>query len=185
MNGDYDILVATTIIETGIDIPNVNTLLIENADHMGLSTLYQLRGRVGRSNRIAYAYLMYHPDKSVDEKSQRSVWMLLRDLQNWDQVSKLLCVIYLFAVQGIFLVLLKGGFIDSVGFEMYSQLLEEAINKRQGKTQVRRKGMQSLIFRLMLTFLLTIFLTSAKKLKFISVFVKLRIRKTTRTFKMS
>ena len=55
MNGDYDILVATTIIETGIDIPNVNTLLIENADHMGLSTLYQLRGRVGRSNRIAYA----------------------------------------------------------------------------------------------------------------------------------
>ena len=71
LNGDYDILVATTIIETGIDIPNVNTLLIENADHMGLSTLYQLRGRVGRSNRIAYAYLMYHPDKVLTEVSEK------------------------------------------------------------------------------------------------------------------
>lgn len=98
MNGDYDILVATTIIETGIDIPNVNTLLIENADHMGLSTLYQLRGRVGRSNRIAYAYLMYHPDKVLTEVSEKRL-DAIKDLQNWDQVSKLLCVIYLFAVQ--------------------------------------------------------------------------------------
>ena len=57
IEGQYDILVTTTIIETGVDIPNANTLFIENADHMGLSTLYQLRGRVGRSNRIAYAYL--------------------------------------------------------------------------------------------------------------------------------
>lgn len=64
IEGEYDILVTTTIIETGVDIPNANTLFIENADHMGLSTLYQLRGRVGRSNRIAYAYLMYRPDKT-------------------------------------------------------------------------------------------------------------------------
>ena len=63
IEGQYDILVTTTIIETGVDIPNANTLFIENADHMGLSTLYQLRGRVGRSNRIAYAYLMYRPRK--------------------------------------------------------------------------------------------------------------------------
>ena len=70
INGEYDVLVTTTIIETGVDIPNANTLFIENADHMGLSTLYQLRGRVGRSNRIAYAYLMYRPDKSLTEVSE-------------------------------------------------------------------------------------------------------------------
>ena len=70
IEGEYDILVTTTIIETGVDIPNANTLFIENADHMGLSTLYQLRGRVGRSNRIAYAYLMYRPDKSLTEVSE-------------------------------------------------------------------------------------------------------------------
>lgn len=72
INGEYDVLVTTTIIETGVDIPNANTLFIENADHMGLSTLYQLRGRVGRSNRIAYAYLMYRPDKSLTEVSENA-----------------------------------------------------------------------------------------------------------------
>ena len=71
IEGEYDILVTTTIIETGVDIPNANTLFIENADHMGLSTLYQLRGRVGRSNRIAYAYLMYRPDKTLTEVSEK------------------------------------------------------------------------------------------------------------------
>ena len=64
INREYDVLVTTTIIETGVDIPNVNTLFVENADHMGLSRLYQLRGRVGRSNRVAFAYLMYEPQKS-------------------------------------------------------------------------------------------------------------------------
>ena len=73
IEGEYDILVTTTIIETGVDIPNANTLFIENADHMGLSTLYQLRGRVGRSNRIAYAYLMYRPDKSLTECSRKEI----------------------------------------------------------------------------------------------------------------
>ena len=71
INGEYDVLVTTTIIETGVDIPNANTLFIENADHMGLSTLYQLRGRVGRSNRIAYAYFMYRPDKTLTEVAEK------------------------------------------------------------------------------------------------------------------
>ena len=78
VNGEYDILVTTTIIETGVDIPNANTLFIENADHMGLSTLYQLRGRVGRSNRIAYAYLMYRPDKSLTEVSEKRLEAIKR-----------------------------------------------------------------------------------------------------------
>ena len=91
IEGEYDILVTTTIIETGVDIPNANTLFIENADHMGLSTLYQLRGRVGRSNRIAYAYLMYRPDKSLTEVSEKRLEAIKGFL-----VSKLLCVIYPF-----------------------------------------------------------------------------------------
>ena len=70
INGEYDVLVTTTIIETGVDIPNANTLFIENADHMGLSTLYQLRGRVEEVIEFAYAYLMYRPDKSLTEVSE-------------------------------------------------------------------------------------------------------------------
>ena len=67
INHEYDILICTTIIETGIDIPNANTLIILDADHFGLSQLYQIRGRVGRSNKIAYAYLMYSPSKMLNE----------------------------------------------------------------------------------------------------------------------
>src|SRR5699024_9042700 len=71
VQGEYDVLVTTTIIETGIDMPNVNTLLVEDADRMGLSQLYQLRGRVGRSNRIAYAYFMYEQNKILSEESEK------------------------------------------------------------------------------------------------------------------
>lgn len=66
INGEIDVLVSTTIIETGLDISNVNTMIIQDADNMGLSQLYQLRGRVGRSNRTAYAFLMYKRDKMVE-----------------------------------------------------------------------------------------------------------------------
>ena len=66
LEGEYDVLVSTTIIETGVDIPNVNTLIVNDADRMGLSQLYQLRGRVGRSNRVAYAYFTYRKDKVLN-----------------------------------------------------------------------------------------------------------------------
>ena len=71
INGEFDVLVTTTIIETGVDMPNANTLIIENADRYGLSQLYQLRGRVGRSSRIAYAYLMYQPAKVLTEVGEQ------------------------------------------------------------------------------------------------------------------
>src|SRR5699024_2015745 len=71
IHGDYDVLVTTTIIETGVDIPNANTLFVEDADRMGLAQLYQLRGRVGRSSRVAYAYFMYKPDKVLTEVSEK------------------------------------------------------------------------------------------------------------------
>ena len=101
IEGEYDILVTTTIIETGVDIPNANTLFIENADHMGLSTLYQLRGRVGRSNRIAYAYLMYRPEKSISEVSEKRL-EAIKGLQNWVLDLRLQCEIFRFVEQEIF-----------------------------------------------------------------------------------
>ena len=71
INGEYDVLVCTTIIESGLDMPNVNTIVVENADMMGLAQLYQLRGRVGRSNRLAYAYITYKKDKMISEIAQK------------------------------------------------------------------------------------------------------------------
>jgi len=71
INGEYDILVCTTIIESGLDMPNVNTIIVEDADKMGLAQLYQLRGRVGRSNRLAYAYITYKKDKVLSEIAEK------------------------------------------------------------------------------------------------------------------
>ena len=139
INGEYDILVTTTIIETGVDIPNVNTLFIENADYMGLSTLYQLRGRVGRSNRIAYAYLMYRPDKILTEISEKR----LETIKGFTELgSGFKIAMRDLSIRGAGNILgsSQSGFIDSVGFEMYSQLLEEAIAKKQGKEKRRQKG---------------------------------------------
>ncbi|MGT2713171.1 transcription-repair coupling factor [Streptococcus pluranimalium] len=137
--GVYDVLVATTIIETGVDISNVNTLFIENADHMGLSTLYQLRGRVGRSNRIAYAYLMYRPDKILTEVSEKRL-DAIKGFTELGSGFKIAMRDLSIRGAGNILGASQSGFIDSVGFEMYSQLLEDAILKKQGKSQVRQKG---------------------------------------------
>lgn len=139
INGLYDVLVTTTIIETGVDIPNANTLFIENADHMGLSTLYQLRGRVGRSNRIAYAYLMYRPDKSLSEVSEKRL-EAIKGFTELGSGFKIAMRDLSIRGAGDILGSSQSGFIDSVGFEMYSQLLEEAILRKQGKDKIRQKG---------------------------------------------
>lgn len=151
IEGQYDILVTTTIIETGVDIPNANTLFIENADHMGLSTLYQLRGRVGRSNRIAYAYLMYRPEKSISEVSEKR----LEAIKGFTELgSGFKIAMRDLSIRGAGNLLGKSqsGFIDSVGFELYSQLLEEAIAKRNGNananTNTRTKGNAELILQI-------------------------------------
>ena len=147
IEGQYDILVTTTIIETGVDIPNANTLFIENADHMGLSTLYQLRGRVGRSNRIAYAYLMYRPEKSISEVSEKR----LEAIKGFTELgSGFKIAMRDLSIRGAGNLLGKSqsGFIDSVGFELYSQLLEEAIDKRHGNGNTRIKGNAELILQI-------------------------------------
>ncbi|VIP74974.1 transcription-repair coupling factor [Streptococcus pneumoniae] len=149
IEGQYDILVTTTIIETGVDIPNANTLFIENADHMGLSTLYQLRGRVGRSNRIAYAYLMYRPEKSISEVFEKR----LEAIKGFTELgSGFKIAMRDLSIRGAGNLLGKSqsGFIDSVGFELYSQLLEEAIAKRNGNANAntRTKGNAELVLQI-------------------------------------
>lgn len=132
INREYDVLVTTTIIETGVDIPNANTLLIENADRMGLSQLYQLRGRVGRSNRVAYAYLMYEPNKSLTEESEKRL-KAIQDFTELGSGFKIAMRDLSIRGAGNLLGSQQSGFIDSVGFDLYSQMLAETIARKQGK----------------------------------------------------
>ncbi|WP_370659256.1 transcription-repair coupling factor [Vagococcus jeotgali] len=134
INGEYDILVTTTIIETGVDIPNVNTLFVENADHMGLSQLYQLRGRVGRSNRIAYAYFMYEPMKVLNEVSEKRL-QAIKDFTELGSGFKIAMRDLSIRGAGNLLGAQQHGFIDSVGFDMYTHMLTEAVKRKQGIKQ--------------------------------------------------
>ena len=127
----YDLLITTTIIETGIDISNVNTLIVEDADRFGLSQLYQLRGRVGRSSREAYAYLMYQPFKALTENSEKR----LSAIKNFTTLgSGFKIAMQDLSIRGAGDVLggRQHGFIDSVGYTLYSQMLEQEIQMKKG-----------------------------------------------------
>ena len=127
----YDLLITTTIIETGIDISNVNTLIVEDADCFGLSQLYQLRGRVGRSSREAYAYLMYQPFKALTENSEKR----LSAIKNFTTLgSGFKIAMQDLSIRGAGDVLggRQHGFIDSVGYTLYSQMLEQEIQAKKG-----------------------------------------------------
>lgn len=137
IEGAYDVLVTTTIIETGVDIPNANTLFIENADHMGLSQLYQLRGRVGRTNRIAYAYLMYQPNKILNEVSEKRL-MAIKDFTELGSGFKIAMRDLSIRGAGNLLGSQQHGFIDSVGFDLYSEMLREAVERKRGTGQKKR-----------------------------------------------
>lgn len=132
IEGEYDILVTTTIIETGVDIPNANTLFIDHAERMGLSTLYQLRGRVGRTNRVAYAYLMYDPMKQLSELSEKRL-NAIREYTELGSGFKIAMRDLSIRGAGNLLGQQQSGFIDSVGYDLYTQMLHEAIRKRQGQ----------------------------------------------------
>ena len=135
--GDYDVLVTTTIIETGVDMPNTNTLVVENADRYGLSQLYQIRGRVGRSNRVAYAYLMYRPNKVLTEVSEQR----LEAIKNFTELgSGFKIAMRDLSIRGAGNLLGKQqhGFIDSVGFDLYTQMLNDAVAKKRGHTKAEK-----------------------------------------------
>lgn len=137
VNGEYDMLVTTTIIETGVDIPNANTLFVEAADYMGLSQLYQLRGRVGRSNRIAYAYFMYDPDKQLSEVSEKRL-DAIKGFTELGSGFKIAMRDLSIRGAGNLLGAEQSGFIESVGFDLYSQLLEESVNSRLGRGNIKK-----------------------------------------------
>ena len=135
--GQYDVLLCTSIIETGLDIPNANTIIIYDADHLGLSQLYQMRGRVGRSSQRAYAYFMYRPDKVLNESAEKR----LKAIQEFTELGagfKLAMRDMEIRGAGNLLGAQQHGNIAAVGFAMYAAMLEEAIAKAQKKDMPER-----------------------------------------------
>ncbi len=130
LDGEFDVLVSTSIIETGVDIPNVNTLIVHDADKMGLSQLYQLRGRVGRSNRIAYAYFTYQRDKVLTEVAEKRL-QAIKEFTELGSGFKIAMRDLSIRGAGNLLGAEQSGFIASVGFDLYSQMLAEEIQKRK------------------------------------------------------
>jgi len=132
INKEADILLCTTIIETGIDIPNVNTLIIENADRFGLSQLYQIRGRVGRSDKIAYCYLMYKKGKIISDIAKKRL-DVIREFAELGSGFSIAMRDLSIRGAGDILGSEQAGFIDSVGVELYLNMLNEEVMKLQGK----------------------------------------------------
>ncbi|MBP3967024.1 transcription-repair coupling factor [Paenibacillus lignilyticus] len=130
LDGESDVLVSTSIIETGVDIPNVNTLIVHDADKMGLSQLYQLRGRVGRSNRIAYAYFTYQRDKVLTEVAEKRL-QSIKEFTELGSGFKIAMRDLSIRGAGNLLGAEQHGFIASVGFDLYSQMLADEIKKRK------------------------------------------------------
>ena len=132
MNHEYDVLVATSIIENGLDIPLANTIVVNRADRHGLSELYQLRGRVGRSNRRAYAYLLIPPDTELTEIARRRL-AALKEFSDLGAGFKIAALDLELRGAGNMLGGEQSGHIEAVGFEMYTSMLEEAVRKMKGE----------------------------------------------------
>ena len=131
-DGEIQVLVCTTIIETGLDIPNANTLIIENADRFGLSQLHQLRGRVGRSTRHAYAYFTYKPDKNLTEVAEKRL-SAIRDFAEFGSGFKIAMRDLEIRGAGNLLGAEQSGHMMSVGYDMYLKLLDEAVLEERGE----------------------------------------------------
>lgn len=134
MNKDYDLLVCTTIIETGIDIPNVNTMIIHDSDKMGLSQLYQLRGRVGRSNRIAYAYFMYTKDKVLTEVAEKRL-KALKDFTELGSGFKIAMRDLEIRGAGNMMGSAQHGHMAAIGYDLYCRMLEDTIKIIKGEIE--------------------------------------------------
>lgn len=132
INHDYDILLCTTIIETGIDISNANTLIIYDADCFGLSQLYQLRGRVGRSNRIAYAYLMYDKSKMLNDIAVKRL-QAIKEFTELGSGYRIAMRDLSIRGAGDLLGSEQAGFVDTVGIELYMQMIEEEMRRMKGE----------------------------------------------------
>ena len=131
INGDIDVLVSTTIIETGLDISNVNTMIIHDSDNMGLSQLYQLRGRVGRSNRTAYAFLMYKRDKMLKEVAEKRL-TAIKEFTDLGSGFKIAMRDLEIRGAGNLLGMRQHGHMEAVGYDMYCKMLNEAVKSLKG-----------------------------------------------------
>lgn len=140
----YDILVCTTIIETGIDIPNVNTLIVIDADNFGLAQLYQLRGRVGRSDKIAYAYLMYNPAKVLTETAIKRL-QSIKDFTELGSGYKIAMRDLSIRGAGDLLGAEQAGFVDSVGLELYTQMVNDEMKRLNGEEVLDEEDTNPLI----------------------------------------
>ncbi|MCR4891754.1 MAG: transcription-repair coupling factor [Lachnospiraceae bacterium] len=132
INGEIDVLVSTTIIETGLDIPNVNTMIIQNADKMGLSQLYQLRGRVGRSNRTAYAFLMYQRDKLLKETAEKRL-SAIREFTELGSGFRIAMKDLEIRGAGNVLGAEQSGHMEAVGYDLYCKMLDLAVKEEKGE----------------------------------------------------
>ena len=132
INNEFDILICTTIIESGIDIPNVNTLIIHDADNFGLSQLYQIRGRVGRSNKIAYAYLMYEKNKMLNDIAIKRLNTIKEFTELGSGYRIAMRDLSLRGAGDIFGAS-QAGFVDSVGISLYMKMIEDEIKRQQGE----------------------------------------------------
>ena len=131
INGDIDVLVSTTIIETGLDIPNANTMIIQDADRFGLSQLYQLRGRVGRSNRMAYAFLLYRRDKLLKEVAEKRL-SAIREFTDLGSGIKIAMRDLEIRGAGNLLGEAQSGHMEVVGYDLYCKMLNEAVLRLKG-----------------------------------------------------
>lgn len=132
IRGEFDVLVCTTIIESGLDMPNVNTIIVEDADRMGLAQLYQLRGRVGRSNRLAYAYITYKKDKIVNEVAEKRL-QAIKEFTELGSGFKIAMRDMEIRGAGNLLGSQQHGHMESVGYDMYCRLLDEAVRELRGE----------------------------------------------------
>ena len=139
--GDIDILVSTTIIETGIDLPTANTLIIENADRFGLSQLHQIRGRVGRSERQAYAYFTYRPGKALSEIAEKRLSAIKEYAEFGAGFKIALCDLEIRGA-GNLLGAEQHGYIDSIGYDLYVKLLNEAVLEERGELPEKKTEAQ-------------------------------------------
>ena len=131
INGEIDVLVSTTIIETGLDISNVNTMIIHDADNMGLSQLYQLRGRVGRSNRTAYAFLMYRRNKMLKEVAEKRL-AAIKEYSDLGSGFKIAMRDLEIRGAGNLLGAEQSGHMEAVGYDLYCKMLNEAVKEAKG-----------------------------------------------------
>lgn len=136
LDGKYDVLVCTTIIENGLDMPNVNTLLVKEADMMGLSQLYQLKGRVGRSNRLAYAYFTFKREKVLSESAEKRL-AAIREFTELGSGFKIAMRDLEIRGAGNILGAEQHGHIAAVGFDLYCRLLDEAVREARGEAVVQ------------------------------------------------